>query len=123
LLIREKKRYWALLFKWGFSTFKRVFGFGLVMEEAHEKHMGTRRHWYLAVIGVDPEYQGRGLGTRLMEPIMILADEQKTEIYLECSKESNVTYYQRLNFEVLGIMRPKDGPPSWVMRRLPQPIN
>ena len=111
-----------MLFVWGIATFMRLLGYGLIMEEAHDKHMGTRPHWYLSVIGVDPDYQGRGLGTRLMEPVMRLADEKKIEIYLECSKESNVSYYQRQKFEVLGTMYPKNGPVSHVMRRLPQPL-
>ena len=44
-----------------------------------------RRTGYLAVMGVAPEWQGRGLGTALMSPALEALDAEGTPAYLEAS--------------------------------------
>jgi GNAT superfamily N-acetyltransferase len=38
------------------------------------EHPHERDHWYLPFIGVDPEWQGKGLGTALLRPILDRCD-------------------------------------------------
>jgi ribosomal protein S18 acetylase RimI-like enzyme len=79
-------------------------------------------HWYLEVVGVDPTAQGLGIGTRLLEPVLALADETGQPCYLETMTARNVVWYQRLGFEVreAGVRFVTGGPPNWTMMRHPR---
>jgi len=61
-----------------------------------------RPYWYLLVVGVDPAHQARGIGGRLIAPVLRRADEQGLPCYLETETESNVAFYQRRGFVVMG---------------------
>ena len=75
-------------------------------------------HYYLPFVGVEPEWQGRGLGTALMRPVLDRCDEEKMPAYLEASSPRNRVLYERHGFQVteqfsLG----PDSPPLWRMWR------
>ena len=74
-------------------------------------------HWYLLLLGVEPQAQGQRLGTRLMAPMFAEADRQRRAIYLETSTPSNVPYYERHGFEVTGERRVPGAHTYWGMTR------
>jgi GNAT superfamily N-acetyltransferase len=77
-------------------------------------------HFYLPVIGVAPEWQGKGIGTALLRPMLERCDLEGLPAYLEASSERNRACYERNGFEVRGELRvPKGGPPLWLMWRSP----
>ena len=68
----------------------------------------------------DP-YQGRGIGSALMQPTLARADEARLSCYLETVKERNVVYYRKHGFEVAEEQAVAgDGPPVWMMIRQPR---
>lgn len=78
-------------------------------------------YWYLVVVGVDPGARGMGVGPRLLEPGLSLADEAAQPCYLETMTERNVAWYRGLGFEVesAGVSFTPGGPPNWTMLRMP----
>ena len=78
------------------SRFQQFMAIGANAERQHP----TGDHWYLVAMGVRPEAQGDGLGTRLLEEGLARADEQGTACYLETSDHSNVAFYQRFGFHL-----------------------
>jgi ribosomal protein S18 acetylase RimI-like enzyme len=87
---------------------------------AIEKRHPTRPHYYLFVLGTEPEFQGRGVGTQLMQPVLERCDREGAPAYLESSKEKNVPLYERNGFRVTEVFRvPNGGPPLWLMWREP----
>ena len=46
-------------------------------------------HWYLETMGVDPDVQRSGLGGRLLEPVLKVADRDRTDCYLETADPRN----------------------------------
>jgi GNAT superfamily N-acetyltransferase len=84
------------------------------------EHPHDREHWYLPFIGVDPEWQGKGLGTALLRPILDRCDGDGLSAYLEASTERNRTCYQRNGFQVVGTLTHRGGPTMWKMWRDPQ---
>jgi ribosomal protein S18 acetylase RimI-like enzyme len=91
-----------------------------VLNLIEKKHPKEPAHYYLAVLGVEPELQGRGFGGALMQPVLSICDREQTGAYLESSKERNVVLYERHGFRVVEeVHLPKDGPPIWRMWREP----
>lgn len=103
----------------------RVFGRGLaraqrglaVMEQGHPREP----HYYLDSLGVVPEWQGRGVGSALMEPVLARCDSERMPAYLNAGSPRSRELYRRHGFEVTEEFRlPEDGPPLWRMWRNPQ---
>ena len=85
------------------------------------RHPRSPSHWYLAVMGVAPEWQGRGLGTALMRPGLEALDAARLPAYLEASTPRSRALYQRNGFVVTGEFNlPGAGPPLWQMWRDPE---
>jgi GNAT superfamily N-acetyltransferase len=75
--------------------------------------------WYLGVVGVAPAFQGRGLGTALMQPILDRADREGVPATLETAQPRNLPLYRRLGFEVLDEIDAGEtgGLTLWTMKR------
>lgn len=79
-------------------------------------------HWYLWILGVDPEAQGQGVGSALLRSMMGREDVRGRACALETMKERNVRFYKKHGFRVTGHGRaPFGGPEVWAMRRDPAP--
>ena len=89
--------------------------------EAIERAHPETPHYYLAVLGTDPDAQGRGIGSALLQPTLESCDRDDVPAYLESSKERNIDFYARHGFRVTGEVRLPDGPPVWPMWRDPLP--
>ncbi|MCR9094619.1 MAG: GNAT family N-acetyltransferase [bacterium] len=73
-------------------------------------------HWYLPLIGVEPNAQGRGIGAALMRHATERADADGLPCYLESSNPRNISLYERHGFERMGEIRVGAGPlvtPMW----------
>jgi ribosomal protein S18 acetylase RimI-like enzyme len=75
-----------------------------------------RPHWYLAVVGVDPSQQGRGLGARLLEEFVEQVDRDAEPAYLETDRFENLAFYETFGFRVESEL-PVQGVPVWQMWR------
>jgi len=84
-----------------------------------DRHHVKVEHWYLALLAVDPEFQGRGLGRLLTEAVLARADAEGLPAYLETQKESNVAWYAKAGFEVHDTIHLRDpgSPMMWTMLR------
>jgi ribosomal protein S18 acetylase RimI-like enzyme len=74
-------------------------------------------HWYLPLIGVHPEQQGRGLGSVLLEHALRVIDGQGLPAYLEATTERNRALYERYGFRVTGEIQYGSSPTMWPMYR------
>jgi ribosomal protein S18 acetylase RimI-like enzyme len=77
-------------------------------------------HWYLPLIGVDPAYQGRGLGAALLDHALAISDKDGLPAYLEATSPNNRRLYERHGFEVVGEIQYGDSPAMWPMWREPR---
>jgi len=59
-------------------------------------------HRHLGPVGVLPEYQGRGIGTMMMEHFCAQVDANGEPAYLETDKQENVEFYKKFRFEVIS---------------------
>lgn len=88
-------------------------------EEVSKPHGPAVAHYYLGVIGVQPELRGTGLGSRLLRAFCRLSDADPAShgTYLETARPSNVRFYARHGFEVAGSGRLGPGVELWCMFR------
>ena len=76
--------------------------------------------WHLDSVAVAPGWQGRGIGSALIEFGLEQARESGTAMVLETGTQRNVTLYERLGFHVVeAVDSPEGGPHVWFMRRDP----
>lgn len=84
----------------------------------HHERLVQAPHWYLLILGVEPERQGQGIGSALIAPNLARADAEGLPCYLETAKEPNVMFYRRHGFEVRDEENiPGGGPKVWMMVR------
>jgi GNAT superfamily N-acetyltransferase len=80
-------------------------------------------HWYLFFTGVEPKIQGRGIGSRLLAPVLELADRAHAPCYLETPFPRTHDFYRRLGFSIATEGHPFAGAPTlWTMIRAPKQI-
>jgi GNAT superfamily N-acetyltransferase len=71
-------------------------------------------------LGVSPQMQGKGIGSKLIEPVLQRADAMGYKCYLETETEINVKFYEKNSFHVeQEFIEPKHGLKYWAMIRNP----
>ena len=117
-LIRELMALPPLLGLTGWSRFGRLAAMRAAMDRLHPT---DRPHDYLFFLGVVPEAQGHGIGSRLLRARTARLDAARRSAYLETATEANVRLYSRHGFQVVAEFRPRpNAPQNWSMWREPQ---
>jgi GNAT superfamily N-acetyltransferase len=88
------------------------------VDNAHHELHGA--HYYLAILGSDPQFQRTGAGTAVLAPVLDRCDIEGIPAYLETQKEENIAYYARHRFEVVQKIEITDCPPIWTLLRQPR---
>lgn len=89
-----------------------------VLEEAARAEDG----WWLGAVGVDPRQQGRGIGSRLLAPVLEAADARGLTCGLQTAIPANAAFFGRFGFVVVDPLHPvvPGGPAYLRMRRQPR---
>jgi GNAT superfamily N-acetyltransferase len=99
---------------------KRLLAGFAALEATHPR----APHWYLFFIGLDRALRGRGLGARLMAPVLETADATRSLCYLETPFPQTIAFYKTLGYEVSSEPHPFPGAPQlWAMTRQPSAIS
>lgn len=89
------------------------------LEEIVFAHRPKEPHYYLSTLGTDPDYQGQGIGSTLMRPVLERCDAEKMPAYLESSKAKNTPFYSKHGFEITNEDKLPNGEPFFLMYRHP----
>lgn len=70
---------------------------------ANEKHrkLVPSKHWYLLLLGVNPQHQGRGYASQLLNGMLKDTDGEGLPCYLEAEGCNNVSMYEHFGFKVI----------------------
>jgi ribosomal protein S18 acetylase RimI-like enzyme len=96
----------------------RALGAFIEIAEVHP----SEPHWYLGCLGTHPDWQRRGTASAVLAPVLGHCDADGLPAYLETQRESNVPFYRRHGFEVIGTKQLSNGGPNmWLMWREVRP--
>ncbi|HOV33490.1 MAG TPA: GNAT family N-acetyltransferase [Candidatus Hydrogenedens sp.] len=57
--------------------------------------------WILDILGVQPEFQGKGIGSTLVQHLISLSNRDKVPAYLITHNEKNIVFYENNGFKLL----------------------
>lgn len=100
----------------GIPAFRRFARLTAAFEETGQDVHGEH-YWHLLILGVDPRFQGRGVGARLIEPVLAEASAAGQLCYLETCAQRNVPFYASRGFGVARHLKVAGLPESWLMVR------
>ena len=87
------------------------------IDALHEKY-APGQHFYLDNLAVLPSARGQGLASRLMRPVLELADAQKALAYTDTVTQANVPLYEHFGFQCVEESAiPGSGLTVWALRR------
>lgn len=83
----------------GISAVRRQLS---ALEDMYSMHKTiiSEPHYYLTVFGVEPEKQGKGLGSSILRPTLERFDHEGIPAYLDTHNPENVSLYLRFGFEI-----------------------
>ena len=77
--------------------------------DAHTNPDAKTGFYFCNIVTVLPEYQGKGVGRKLMDVVLEKADGEGRKCYLESSRWApNVAVYERMGFRVVKSIRCED---------------
>jgi ribosomal protein S18 acetylase RimI-like enzyme len=91
---------WRAPLDFGLDGTNRMFKALSATEPFHKQVHGP--HWYLMTVGTRRARQGQGLGSQLVEMGTSRADEAGVPCYLETATDSNIAFYRKRGFEIVG---------------------
>jgi GNAT superfamily N-acetyltransferase len=104
----------------GNAAFERLGRVLDYLSDAHRQGLPAE-HWYLMIVGVLPELQGRGHGQALLEPLMARADAASMSICLDTAQPKVKPFYERLGFRrAIETVDPRSGLRFWTYQRDPR---
>ncbi len=91
---------------------------GQALKDGLEGQHPTEPHWYLAVLGTDPAFQGTGAGGALLRSGVARCDRSGLPAYVETADENNLPIYERYGFKVIHEIQIRGGAPrQWGLWR------
>lgn len=104
-------------FKLGRRAMQKLKNLSKYIDDKHGKLIPVT-HWYLSLLAVAPEFQGRGYAGRLIREMLPRIDEESLPCYLETVSEQNVPIYQHFGFKVIDeFIIPETTVKVWAMLR------
>ena len=91
----------SIIFRFARLGASRMWVYGRYVDNLHRK-LVPYPHWFLQIIGVDPEYHGQGFSSRLVMPVLQRIDRERMPCFLDTSNEKNVAIYRRFGFELVS---------------------
>ena len=88
------------MLKMGREVRRKMKSFWEYAEAKHNEIMHFP-HWYLQILAVDPEFQGKGYASKLLRGMLVKIDKEGLPCYLETENERHVSMYKHFGFKVI----------------------
>ena len=105
---RYKRPFWRILtsgaiwlaIRIGIKPLRKMRAYDKYIERK-QKELAPHKHWYLLALAVDPQHQGKGYASKLLNEMLSYIDEWGLPCYVETEGEKNVSMYQHFGFKVI----------------------
>lgn len=84
--------FWAFL--------KTLWQLRLFSNAESEVMANEKSYFYIGYLATNPDCQGKGLGSKLFDQVLLEADNQKKVTYLETTNKQNHSFYLRKGFQI-----------------------
>jgi GNAT superfamily N-acetyltransferase len=101
------------------TTFGGALSRALRLQSLLESHHPRTPHWYLAFLGCERRFQGKGYGGAAVRARLAQCDAAGLPAALETATESNLAIYTAMGFRITDSFKLDDGPQFWGMWRDP----
>ncbi|MEM9804008.1 MAG: GNAT family N-acetyltransferase [Cyanobacteria bacterium P01_D01_bin.56] len=106
--------------KVGWNRLARWLNVLYVIEKAQQQDMVESPYWDLGLMVVQPESQGQGIGSQLLQPILRRTSEEGLPCSVVTATELAVQFYQKNGFEITRKQKlTADAPPFWILKHNP----
>lgn len=110
ILFPDKKRSSFRTLLWDLKLALSVIGLDRVSAVLKREAMIKANHpkepiAYLWFIGVNPQLQGKGVGSAFIQEVIQECERKKRPIYLETSMEKNLPFYKKFGFEIFQSLK------------------
>ena len=119
-----EKKAWPASLERHYKELEEAVGFeALQRQEAYselvDRHRPSEPHYFVGVLGVDPQAHGRGFGRRLLDEAQRIsrADPDSRGVWLDTENPKNVGFYEHLGYQVVAEV-PLDELTIWCLYRL-----
>ena len=72
------------------------------LQSSWQEHDPQEPHWHLGPIGVLPEMQRKGIGSKMLKRACEIIDQKLDAAYLETDRSENLTLYERFGFSTIA---------------------
>ncbi len=101
-------------------SFTQAMQYEDLAQKAHAQ-IAPGPHWYLWGLAVDPDQQGKGIGSALMQAMLERADAQHLPCYLETHDPKNIPFYRKHGFDIARTVKiPGSDLQFWSFLRAPR---
>ena len=101
-------------------TFREAREAGRGQRANRSRHRPHPPHFWLQVIGIDPDHQHTGVGAALLRPVLDRADHEGAGSFLFTATPENAAWYKRFGFRTEAEYQPTPRWPTvWAMWRAP----
>ena len=90
----------SVMFRVTTGGWKKMRDCGEHFDAVHQRLIPYRHH-FLQMIGVRPEYQGKGYGSKLIRPVLDRIDKEGLACYLETQDDIDVPLYEHYGFKII----------------------
>lgn len=102
-------------------NFRRSFKNFIIWQRYWQRCDYKSKHIHLGPLAVLPQYQGKGVGTLMLNAFCDYMDQRGETAFLETDKYTNVEWYTRFGFQTIHTAKVLDVP-NWFMVRVPKPM-
>lgn len=86
----------------GLKTFLRYIKYSTWRENLYQKYKPEDTHINCGLLCVDPDFRKKGFGAMLIKEMINHADKEKLSILLSTHDKTNISFYKRFGFTLIG---------------------
>ena len=91
-----------LIFTLGIKNFRRFVKLKKYRDDIRNGLLKDNKYYFLDMIGVNPDYQKRGLASSLLDNKLKVLKYTGIKCYLETSNKENIEFYNKYGFKLIN---------------------